>query len=456
MNVMSNRHRWWLVFLLAAHFRQVLLGQNVLVAISPHPLELRTEFAEAFSAWHLDHFGAEATIEWHDVGGASEAQRFVESEFRNKRMGAGIGIDVFFGGGTDPFLALARQGLLVVPEISLEALREIPKQVGGVEISDPKLMWYGSCLASFGILQNQRVRDLAHLPRITRWEELAKPEVFGWVGAADARNSGAMNAMYEAVLQAKGWKRGWELLTEIAGNTRQFDRFGATTAKECVGGQTAFAFCVDYFGFMQIDAVGATNMEFVLPEDFTLTTVDAVAQLRNGPHPVLTGRFISFVLSEAGQRLWYLPKGHADGPKNYTLNRLPVRPQVYSKYRGQSSIRVNPFEAKQAFQFDSKVASARRDIVRALHGAMIVDNHSELVRAWRAILSRGTPAADMADFGSVPITAEVASQLAATAWSDPSERQRIRQQWQRDAAAKYRRLAHQPSTLNSTENLPQP
>lgn len=420
-----------------------LNGDNVLVAISPHPAEIREEFSSGFSRWHHDHYGAEASVEWRDVGGAGEAQRFVESEFTGKKQGAGIGVDLFFGGGPDPYLAFARAGLLAPVEVSETILRAIPAQAAGVELYDPGRLWFGACLASFGILQNRKVQALAQLPRVERWEELARPELLGWVGAADARNSGTMNNMYESFLQAYGWERGWQMLTAIGGNTRQFDRFSSTTAKECVGGQTACAFCIDYYGFIQIEAVGATNMELTLPSDFTSLSVDGVAELRDAPHPILTSRFVSFVLSDAGQSLWYLPKGHTNGPVDHALNRLPVRPDIYKRYSGLGAIQVNPFELKQSFRFDAVLARSRRDIVRALHGALIVDSHSELVRAWKALKKRGPAAGDLAEIGTVPLTAEAAAQLASSSWNDPAIRQRTKQDWQRWAGEKYRRIAAQ-------------
>lgn len=419
-------------------------AQNVVVTISPHPAEIREEFGAAFKRWHQEKFGSDASIEWRDVGGASEAQRFVESEFRGKSAGEGIGIDLFFGGGPDPCLALAKGGMLTPSDVEPDVLKGIPSQAAGVELLDPGHLWFGACLASFGILQNQRARELALLPHIERWEQLAQPTVFGWVGAADARNSGTMNNMYESFLQAYGWDRGWQLLTAVAGNTRQFDRFSTTTAKECVAGQTAFAFCVDYFGFTQIDAVGATNLELTLPTDFTSTSIDGIAQLRGGPHPVVTSRFITFVLSDAGQRLWYLPKGHPEGPRFHSLNRLPVRPEIYQKYAGASAIRVNPFDLKQTFHFDANLARSRQDIVRSLHGALLVDNHRELVKAWKTMIERGTTSSDLAELGKPPLTSDEAIQLASGPWKDASERQRLKQQWQRWASEKYRRLARHP------------
>jgi ABC-type Fe3+ transport system substrate-binding protein len=50
-----------------------------------------------------------------------------------------------------------------------------------------------------------------------------------------------MNVMFEAFLQYYGWDKGWEILTQIGGNTRLFDRVSSTTAKDVTLGETAYA-----------------------------------------------------------------------------------------------------------------------------------------------------------------------------------------------------------------------
>ncbi len=423
------------VFALLPLFRA--LGQNTLVVVSPHPEEIRSEFAQGFNAWHTATYGSGVKIDWRDIGGANEAQRFVESEFRNKAGERGIGIDLFFGGGSEPFYALASKGLLVPYEPPAEILEGIPKTAMGVELYDTSKGWFGSCLASFGILQNRRVQTMAHLPSVTRWDQLADPRLLGWVGAGDPRNSGAMNNMYESILQAYGWERGWALLTQIAGNVRQFDRFASVTAKETALGQVASSFCIDYYGFTQIGATGGTNLELVLPTDFTTVSPDGVAILRGAPHPETSARFINFVLSEAGQKLWYLPVGQPGGPVRHSLDRLPIRPSLYSLAKGSTHINVQPFEIQQSFHFDAQLARKRREIIRSLFGSVIIDNHRELVRAWRSIASHGRPADQVQLLGKVPLTEAEASQLADGPWKDTAFQLELRQQWQKWGRAKY-------------------
>jgi iron(III) transport system substrate-binding protein len=417
-------------------------ARDVVVVLTPHPEEIRWEFEQGFAAWHERRFGAAAAIEWRDYGGSGDAQRIVESEFKSKP--GGIGIDVFFGGGPEPFLALGDQKLLIAHTPEAGLLDGVPQMASGVELYDPGRMWFGACLSSFGILQNTRVQQATGLPRVTRWEQLADPRLAGWVGAGDPRNSGTMNNMFEAFLQAYGWERGWALLTQIAGNIRAFDRLSSTTAKECALGQVAYAFCIDYYGFIQIGTAGTTNMELVLPTDFTAISPDGVAILKGAPNPTTAAHFMDFLLSEEGQLLWYLPAGSPGGPKRHSLERLVIRPSIYERHGAKSRIRLNPFELRQEFRYDARLAGRRRNIVRALFGALMIDPHPELQDAWRALIRRGLPPAELAALGRPPVTESEAMQLLKDGWGarEKSEfRQRRRIEWQNWAREKYRRLA---------------
>jgi len=421
-------------------------AEPVVIVLTPHPEEIRQEFEAGFSKWHKARHGEPVRIEWRDVGGSGEAQRFVESEFASKP--AGIGIDVFFGGGPEPFLALGDRKLVETHRPPAEVFDGLGRQANGAEVFDPGLGWFGACLSSFGILENTRVQRLVGLPLVERWDQMADPKLVGWIGAGDPRLSGTMNNMYEAFLQAYGWEKGWELLTRIAGNVRQFDRLSSSTAKEALLGQVAYAFCIDYYGFIQIEAAGSTNMTFVLPKDFVSISPDGIAILKGAPHREVAGRLLDFVLGDAGQALWMLPAGHADGPLRHSLVRLPVRPSLYQKYAGQSPIPVNPFTVETEFRYNARIARARRDIVRNLFGSLIVDCHSDLVQAWRRVIAAGTPEAAVRLLGAVPMTEAEALAVAKGEWSQAEARNRLKAGWQAWAQEKYRRLARDPNVVS--------
>jgi hypothetical protein len=281
------------------------------------------------------------------------------------------------------------------------------------------------------------VQRLAGLPLATNWSDLARPELFGWVGAGDPRNSGTMTVMFDSFLQYYGWERGWQIVTQLAGNVRKFDRVSSTTAKDVTLGETAYALALDYYGFTQVGVGGRTNLTFALPQDFTTVNPDGLAILKGAPNLVTAQRFIDFTLSEAGQKLWFLPRGQPGGAQRYGIERMSVRPDFYQRFKGVSNIEFSPFELKQNFRYSGKLARERRDILPALVGALLVDTQDELKNAWRAVIRRGATTNDLMTLGRVPLSEAETLRLAAQEWKDPAFRNSKKIQWQRWAQEKY-------------------
>ena len=409
------------------------------VIITPHIDAIRHEFANGFNEWHSVKFREPAQVEWRMLGGTSDALRFVLSEFSSKPDG--IGLDIFFGGGQEPFLEFAKRKLTLAYKAPPEILDAIPQQLNGMDVYDAEYTWYGAVLSSFGILQNTRVQRAVGLPMVTQWGELTDPKLYNWVGAGDPRNSGTMNVMFEAFLQYYGWDKGWEILTQIGGNTRLFDRVSSTTAKDVTLGETAYAFAIDFYAFSQVSVAGRSNMTFALPQDFAAINPDGIAILKGAPNLVTAQRFIDFVLSEPGQKLWFLPRSHPEGPKQYSLDRMSVRPDLYRRYKGVSNIEFSPFDLNQSFRYDARLSRQRREVVAALAGALLVDTHDDLRAAWRRLATRNLPSTTLTEFGKPPISEAEALKLAQGEWKEPGVRNRKKIEWQTWAEKKYRRFA---------------
>jgi ABC-type Fe3+ transport system substrate-binding protein len=418
-------------------------GAERVIIVTPHVDAIRHEFGHGFAAWHEREFGEKAEVDWRNVGGTSDALRFIRSEFSKKPEG--IGVDMMFGGGQEPYLVLAGQGLTLPYQPAQEVLGAIPQNLQGMDVYDPRHRWYAAALSSFGILQNTRLQQILGLGLARRWEDLAHPALAGWVGAGDPRNSSTMLVMYESMLQAYGWEKGWQMLTRVGGNVRKFDRVSSTTAKDVTLGETAYAFAIDFYGFSQIAIAGRTNMTFVLPEDFTALNADCIAILKGAPNRKIAERFLTFVLSEDGQRLWFLKRGDPGGPQQFSIERMSIRPDFYERYRHLSNIKASPYELKQSFTYNSKLGGDRREVVAALFGTLLVDTHAELQAAWRAVIGRGLSAEDLRELGRTPLNEAEALALAAGAWKDPAARNARRIEWQNWARTKYRKLCESRS-----------
>jgi ABC-type Fe3+ transport system substrate-binding protein len=438
-----RRARLRVIILLAGFLVSLLslplaVGAQRVVIITPHVDAIRNEFARGFAEWHREQFGEPAEVDWRTVGGTSDSLKFVQSEFAKKP--GGIGIDIFFGGGQEPYLILADKHLTASHRPPPSVLDTIPRTLGGMEVYDADFRWFSAALSSFGILQNTRVQRLAGLPQAQRWEDLAKPGLFGWVGTGDPRNSGTMKVMFEAFLQAYGWEKGWELLAQIGGNARGFDRVSSSTAKDVTLGETAYAFAIDFYGASQISVAGRSNMVLTLPADFTAINGDGICILKGATNLTTARRFLDFTLGEPGQKLWFLPLGHPEGPRRHALERSSIRPDFYQRYRGVSNIEVSPFELNQSFTYNAKLGRDRNDLLGALIGALLVDPHTELKAAWRAVIARGRQPADLAELGRAPLSEPEALKLASTGWKDSAVRNRKKIEWQNWARAKYRKL----------------
>ena len=144
-----------------------------LVLISPHWEGIEYEFERAFKIHYQRETGRTVELDWLDVGGTSETIRFIQSEFKSKP--SGIDIDLFFGGGLDPYLTLKKAGLLESYVLPQSLLSQIPPRLGGIPLYDPEFQWYGATLSGFGIIYNKVVLRLTGLQVINTWEGLTSP-----------------------------------------------------------------------------------------------------------------------------------------------------------------------------------------------------------------------------------------------------------------------------------------
>jgi spermidine/putrescine-binding protein len=193
---------------------------------------------------------------------------------------------------------------------------------------------------------------------------------------------------------------------------------------------------------------------FVLPQDFTAVNPDGLAILKGAPNLVAAQRFVDFVLSEDGQKLWFLPRGHPEGPKEHSIERMSVRPDFYTRYRGISNIEFSPFDLRHGFRYNAQLSRERREVVAALVGALLVDTHTELQAAWRSVIKRNIPDSDLADLGRVPLTEAEALKLATGDWKNPAVRNLKKIEWQSWAQTKYRRLTQKAKLSAQTAGSP--
>ena len=430
---------WGIVLCLLA-LPTALFAQDELIIISPHPEGIETEFGNNFEKWYEEQTGRTVKTDWRDVGGTSSNYRFIESEF--KRVPDGIGVDIFFGGGTDNYLRLSNNGWLHAYKLPEAQLVQMTQLFQGIPLYDAAYQWYGAALSSFGIMYNEELREMLNLPKVSAWEDLGDVALLGKIGAADPRESGSAHMVYEIILQTLGWEEGFALLTKIGGNVRGFSAGANAIPTDVVAGQVIYGLAIDFYAYGQIAVVGADKIKYVVPGDGAVVNADPIAILKGAPNLPVAEKFLEFVLSEDAQKLWMLRDTDSEGPKwKGGLNRASVLPALYDKL-GERCIVPNPFAMEGTpFQYNSNKGSTRWDIVNGLFGVLIIDSHKDLINAWKAIRKCKDPAkrdAAMAVLTQMPITEEEAMKMARSDWKDPTIRNEKRKEWGQFAKEKFK------------------
>jgi len=400
-----------------------------LVVISPHWEGVKIEIEKAFKKYYYNITQKDITIEWLDQGGSSDDLKYVESLF--KKNPDTTGIDIFFGGGLDPYLRLKENGYLVPWKISEKILKEIPKECNGMPNYDKDYTWYGVVLSSFGILCNKKVLQFIAAPEPQKWSDLAKPVYYRWVGASDPRHSGSMHMMFEIILQANGWEKGWETILGIFANTTSIPISASQAAKDTAIGQTAVSLSIDSYALAQIEVNGSENMSFVLPERETVINPDCAGILKGAPNFENAKLFMEFLLTDECQKIWMYPKGSPGGPEKYSLNRLSIKPAIYKDCPIPV---VNPYQKKLDLAFDFKLASKRWALVNDLAGAIAIDCASYLRKAYKKVIDGSC---DRKIFFEIPVKESEQHYLIEN-WKDPVFRNKYLNKYLKFSMEKYR------------------
>jgi ABC-type Fe3+ transport system substrate-binding protein len=438
-------------------------GAETLVVITPDNVDIRNEFARAFSAWHLKTYGTAVQIDYRAVGGTADIQRQLETIDRSDRDAAGNHlpeseihpeIDLIFGGGDFMFdQALKPKGIIKPIPIDPAFLHEVfpdPK-LAGVRLYDwsvdangteQPVYWIGGCLSSFGIVYNPDICQHIGVSGPQTWTDLTDPRFAGLLALADPTHSGSSAAAYMMVLQramadaesaylaahpdvakmpttqmsgdagynaalAAGWKTGMDRLVLIAANARYFTDSGTVVPTDVGNGEAAAGIAIDFFGRVESQTVGTDRAIYVSPKAATAITPDSLAIPYGvvGRKLELAMHFIEFVLSKPGQLLWDLKAGEPGGPVDRALRRSPIRRDLYGDQTGWADP-INPFELAGGFNQRGAWSAMQTDTV-AIWGAAWIDSRDDLTAAYRRIVAVSDPtrrAELLARLAHIPVT----------------------------------------------------
>lgn len=431
-------------------------ADDTLVIITPHNEQIRYEFTRAFTEYYKQKTGRTIQIDWRMPGGTAEIVKSINGDFSNNfknywttTLGKawssqvensfadpkadtearkafldskiGIGIDLFFGGGSYDFSIQANAGRLVDCGILQQHPEwftddKIPHSVSGEIYYDDKARWVGTVLSSFGICYNSdslRRLGIEQIP--AAWADLGNPKFAGQVALADPTKSGSAGKAFEMIIQqqmqmlaganpkpdeatlAQGWLNGFAIIQKAAANSRYFTDAAPKVPIDVSLGDAAIGMCIDFFGRYQSEAIRVgdekSRLQYFTPVGGSSVGVDPIGLLRGAPHEEIAKTFIEFVLSMEGQKLWNFKVGTPGGPTKYALRRQPIRKELYEaqyeQYRSDPG--VNPYQEARTFTYHPEWTASLFRVMNFIIRASCLDSHEEQAAAWKALIAANFP-----------------------------------------------------------------
>jgi iron(III) transport system substrate-binding protein len=221
-------------------------------------------------------------------------------------------------------------------------------------------------------------------------------------------------AKYQQAVE-RGWLDGVELVEHIGANARYFTDSSQKVPVDVSMGDAAIGMSIDFFGRYQEQlcrgADGRAHMVYLTPIGGSSVSCDPVSLLRGAGAQApkerraetrqAAVRFIEFVLSEDGQKLWTCKPGSPGGPEKYALRRLPIRRDFYPSTRPAIQAKhlehmkyaadnladpaVDAYSLSENFVYWRRWTGSHFGVQRKLIRVMCIDCSEELKAAWQAI-----------------------------------------------------------------------
>ncbi len=221
---------------------------------------------------------------------------------------------VWYGGGSLTFIEADNEGLLehyVSPNAAV-----IP-----ANFKDPNGAWTGIYSGYLGFYADGEWLKEKGIAMPQTWDDLLKPEFKGEIVMAHPGSSSTAYNMLTTILQLKGEAKGWEYLTKLNENIRQYTKSGSAGGRMVQLHETGLT-----IGYLH-DAVsfkreGYDHIVIAAPADGTGYEIGAVGIIKGASELNAAKKFIDFVLTveaqEIGQTvnaLQFLTNPNAKPPK---------------------------------------------------------------------------------------------------------------------------------------------
>lgn len=275
------------------------------------------------------------------------------------------GVDAYWTPSPKNFAILKSEGLLRKLGIDRSGL---PGRIGNTVIDDPDGYFAATETAGYGFAVNPAYLAAHGLPEPADWDDLADPRYAGHIALPNPGKVGFAPVLADIALQAYGWDKGWAVWSAAVANSALIERGGTFVSDDLASGRRGIGPSIDFFVAAAV-AKGAP-LRFIYPRHGGVHPAQA-AIMAGATNPDGARAFVSFLLSEAGQRLLTHPD----------IRKLPVRPSVYA---GLGAGYHDPFAAAAAggYGYDGLRTQDRLPVVAALFDAALARHRDRLARLW--------------------------------------------------------------------------
>ncbi len=214
-----------------------------------------------------------------------EVQAKIEEEKGNPSA------DVWFGGTTDPYNVVAKEGLLepYAAQNASHLLSDMYK--------DPDGNWYGIYKGILGFMVNTDELARMNLEAPADWQDLLKPEYKGLIWLSNYNTAGTAKLVINTMIQKYGHDEGIQYLVDLDKNIEVYTKSGSGPCKNVGTGECVIGIGFLHDGITQIVDNGYTNVELVIPSSGTSFEVGATAIFKGAAHSNAAKLWIEYALS---------------------------------------------------------------------------------------------------------------------------------------------------------------
>ena len=214
-----------------------------------------------------------------------EVQAKIEEEKGNPSA------DVWFGGTTDPYNVVAKEGLLepYAAQNASHLLSDMYKDSDG--------NWYGIYKGILGFMVNTDELARMNLEAPADWQDLLKPEYKGLVWLSNYNTAGTAKLVINTMIQKYGHDEGIQYLVDLDKNIEVYTKSGSGPSKNVGTGECVIGIGFLHDGITQIVDNGYTNVELVIPSSGTSFEVGATAIFKGAAHSNAAKLWIEYALS---------------------------------------------------------------------------------------------------------------------------------------------------------------